>query len=87
MDDFSNLAVEKCLLEPLGRIFSPHVVETMTGDIVQEIACEDESASSERQRLSNKLDVLENCLRCLKHLDKGNLTGQFSVPSRSRVLI
>jgi len=79
VDDFSNLAVEKCLLEPLLHTFGPRTVEKMTDDIVTDIAREDENTEAERKRLTDKLTALETSLSRLQQLDKHSLTGQFSM--------
>lgn len=79
VDDFSNLAVEKCLLEPLLHIFGPRTVERMTDDVVKNIALEDENMQAERRRLTNKLTVLETSMSRLQRLDKHSLTGQFCI--------
>lgn len=76
VDDFSNLAVEKCLLEPLLGMFSPRTVDRMADDVVQDIAGEDQSTIEERNRLNNKLSVLERSLARLSRLDRHNLTGK-----------
>jgi len=77
VDDFSNLAVERCLLKPLLYTFSPLTVEKMTDDVVEDIAREDENIKVERKRLTDKLTVLRSSLTRLQQLDRHSLTGQF----------
>ena len=79
VDDFSNLAVEKCLLVPLSCVFSSSIVDSMPNDVVTKIAHEDEDTIVERKRLKNKLAVLDKSLRRLQQLDKYNLTGESPV--------
>jgi len=71
-DDFSNLAVEKCLLEPLAEIFCPQVVDTLASDVVENIAAEDESSQLERRRLQHKKAKLHKSLLHLNRLDRHN---------------
>lgn len=75
MDDFSSLAIEKCLLDPLLTIFGPGTVEIMAGDVVRDIASEDERTTVERDRLTEKKMVLEKALARLQRLDRNNLAG------------
>ena len=76
MDDFSILAVEKCLLEPLLTIFSASVVDLLPDHIVEAIAAEDEDSKVVRARLEAKLAKLDSALRKLHRLDRHNVTGK-----------
>ncbi|RMZ75103.1 hypothetical protein DV738_g5645, partial [Chaetothyriales sp. CBS 135597] len=73
VDDFSNLAVEKCLLEPVLTIFSSEVVNSLQDSIVEEIAAEDESSRVERRRLEEKITVLQSSLHEMHRLDRHQL--------------
>ncbi len=75
VDDFSNLAVEKCFLEPLSTIFSSRVVDMLQDSVVEEIAAEDESSRLERQRYEEKVAVLQTSLQQLHRLDRHHLAG------------
>jgi hypothetical protein len=75
VDDFSNLAVEKCLLEPLAVIFGPQVVDTLADGVVEKIAAEDESSKLERERLLHKRTKLQESLLQLHRLDRHNVTN------------
>ena len=76
MDDFSILAVEKCLLEPLAIIFNSRVVGGLADDVVRAIAAEDESSKLERGRLTLKVKTLQSCLEQLHRLDRHNISGE-----------
>ena len=76
MDDFSILAVEKCLLEPLAIIFCPQVVDLLADDIVEKIAAEDESSKLEREQLQQKRSKLHESLLQLHRLDRHNVSGE-----------
>lgn len=76
VDDFSMLAVEKCLLEPLLHIFSPSVVDTMKDEVIEDIAREDGDTETERRRLTNKVAVLDRSWKYLQQLDKKDSIGQ-----------
>lgn len=76
MDDFSTLAVEKCLLEPLSIIFSSRIVDSLSDGIVEAIAAEDESSKLERGRLALKVNTLQSGLKQLHRLDRHNISGK-----------
>ncbi|ETI26987.1 hypothetical protein G647_10086 [Cladophialophora carrionii CBS 160.54] len=80
VDDFSNLAVEKCLLEPLAVIFCPKVVDTLADGVVENIAAEDESSKLDRARLLHKRVKLQDSLLQLHRLDRHNVTGAKGSP-------
>ncbi|EXJ65394.1 hypothetical protein A1O7_01735 [Cladophialophora yegresii CBS 114405] len=80
VDDFSNLAVEKCLLEPLAVIFCPKVVDSLADDVVENIAAEDENSKLERGRLLHKRVKLQESLLQLHRLDRHNVTGAKESP-------
>jgi hypothetical protein len=73
VDDFSNLAVEKCFLEPLSTMFSSRVVDMLEDSLVEDIAAEDESSRLERQRLEEKISILQTSLQRLHSLDRHHL--------------
>lgn len=77
VDDFSVLAVEKCLLEPLLDIFSPKLVEALDEQLVQSIAEETEELQLERTRLNEKLRTLQKALSDLRRLDRHKLSESF----------
>lgn len=79
VDDFSNLAVEKCLLEPLKNIFCAQTVESQTDEIVHSLAAEDEGSQKERKRLETKVNALLHSLDRLHRLDRLNFKGQYQV--------
>lgn len=69
IDNFSVLAVEKCLLQELPKIFSPDIVAALPDSVVQSIAAEPEDLVYERAQLETKLRTLEKTLRSLHRLD------------------
>ncbi|RMD39935.1 hypothetical protein DV735_g5197, partial [Chaetothyriales sp. CBS 134920] len=79
VDDFSNLAVEKCLLEPVSTIFSSGVVDALQDSIVEDIAAEDENSRIERRRLEEKIAVLQACLKQLHRLDRHHLADKSNI--------
>ena len=76
MDDFSSLAVEKCLLEPLAVIFCPKVVDLLADGVVQNIAAEDEGSRLERERLQHRKAKLFESLPKLHRLNRHNISGE-----------
>jgi hypothetical protein len=82
VDDFSTLAVEKCLLEPLAVIFTSRIVNGLADDIVQAIAAENESSKLERGRLAMKVETLQSGLQKLHRLDRHKVAGElYACPS------
>lgn len=76
MDDFSNLAVEQCLLKPLTQVLSPEIVNNMSDETVDGIAREDNSTEVERKRLGQKLEILRNSLSRLQHINQYSFSGK-----------
>lgn len=75
-DDFSVLAVENCLLEPIALIFCSRVVTTLPDPTVEAIAAEDESSRVERKRLEKKISTLKTCLHHLHRFDRRTIPGK-----------
>lgn len=82
MDDFSNLAVEKCLIEPLKTIFCAQTVQSQTDETIHALAAEDDATRKERARLVAKSNALSRSLEHLHRLDRHNFKGtsQVGVP-------
>ena len=76
MDDFSSLAVEKCLLEPLSSIFCTKNIEALDDDLVRIVAAEGNNSRMERKRLNKKLSILQRSLSQLHRLKRYNLAGK-----------
>jgi hypothetical protein len=79
VDDFSNLAIERCLLQPMKNIFCAQTVEEQTEDMVQLLAAEDESSRNERVRLEDKRDALKRSLDQLHRLERHNFNGMIQL--------
>ncbi|KAH0565504.1 hypothetical protein GP486_001098 [Trichoglossum hirsutum] len=58
IDDITIEAIESKLISPLGDIFSPLTVITMSDDLVTRIAGESEENRAQREQLTKQLDVL-----------------------------
>ncbi|KAI9774215.1 MAG: hypothetical protein M1839_001761 [Geoglossum umbratile] len=58
IDDIAIEAIESKLISPLGDIFSPVTVITMSDDLVTRIAGESEENRAQREQLTKQLDVL-----------------------------
>ena len=78
MDNFSSLAVEKCLLEPTKSIFCAQTVELQTDETIHTLAAEDEKSQKERKRLEARVSALQRCLDHLHRLDRHNFRGRSS---------
>lgn len=70
VDDFSVLAVEKCLVKQLPELLSPRTVVTLDDAAVTQIAAETEESQLERSRATSKLGLLASALVVLRSLDR-----------------
>lgn len=68
VDDFSDLAVEACLISKLPDLFSPERVDALSDAKIERIAAEGEEITEERAALSEKKAVLSEGLQELKRL-------------------
>ena len=75
VDNFSVLAVEKCMLSNLADILSPDVVVGLDDDLVSTIAGESEEAMLERRRTTEKLATLQEGLVTLNRLSRRRNIG------------
>lgn len=79
VDDFSILAVEKCLLEPLLTMCCPRTVDVLADSIIGDIAREDDGIRAERERLTEKVNAMKRALDKLHTLDPHSLAGEFCI--------
>ena len=81
VDNFSVLAVEKCLLHDLADILSPDTIIKLSDDEVAALAAETETSLRERQRAMEEVATLQEGLTVLSRFGQfrgaGKLT-QFS---------
>jgi hypothetical protein len=77
VDNFSVLAVEKCLMKRLPDLLSPRTIMTLDDEKVTLIAAESEESRFERSRATDKLKVLESALVVLRSLDRHKLFSEF----------
>lgn len=77
IDDFSVLAVEKCLVKRLPDLLSPNTVASLDDATVTKIASETEESILERSRTTSKLGILESALIMLRSLDRHKVAGEF----------
>ncbi|KAK3935517.1 hypothetical protein QBC46DRAFT_346536 [Diplogelasinospora grovesii] len=68
VDDVSNLAIKRCLLQKLPSILSPEIVCDLTDEEVQRIAAESSDSAAERALAIEKLGMLESGMAELKRL-------------------
>ena len=78
MDNFSTLAVERCLIRELPNLFSPESVAALDDDVISEIAMETESAAWERAQTDNRLEL------CLAAVEKLKSIGSMPTPGKGR---
>ena len=76
IDNYGNLAIEKCLKQHLRYLFTPETVDTLDDEVIGLIASEDENTRFERARLEEKLATLRESLDKLHRLDRHNLAGR-----------
>lgn len=70
VDDFSVLAIEKCLVKRLPDLLSPETIVGLDDATISSIAAETEESRIERSRATEKLKVLESTLVVLRSLDR-----------------
>jgi hypothetical protein len=58
IDDIAIEVIEAKLISPLGSIFTPVAVSTMSADLVTSMAGESEESRAQREQLTKQLDVL-----------------------------
>ncbi|KAH8199463.1 hypothetical protein TruAng_006339 [Truncatella angustata] len=83
VDDFSDLAIEACLISKLPSMFSPDRVDSLSQDNIRRIASENEETTQERISLVEKQKVLSEGLTELKRLIRNHQL----VPSENLHLI
>ncbi|KAJ2897735.1 hypothetical protein MKZ38_004411 [Zalerion maritima] len=66
VDDFSVLAIERCLISKVPALFGLETVYNLSESDVSRLAGESEEASAERQEYTQKLAVLESTLSDLR---------------------
>lgn len=77
VDDFSVLAVEKCLVKRLPDLLSPKTIAGLDDTTITNIAAETEESRLERSRATEKLKVLESTLLVLRSLDMHKPAGEY----------
>jgi len=78
IDDFSVLAVEKCLLQQLPELFSPKTVISLDDTLTARVAAETDESRAERSETVQKLRVLETALVVLRSLAQSQTFGKTS---------
>jgi hypothetical protein len=76
VDNFSVLAVEKCLLKRLPDVLSPRTAGSLDDVTVSQIAAESEESRLERSRTTRKLDILKPALVVLCSLQRHKAVGK-----------
>ncbi|KAI1109635.1 P-loop containing nucleoside triphosphate hydrolase protein [Nemania sp. NC0429] len=70
IDEISVLAIEKCLIQQLPELLSPEIIYSLTDEQVHLIAAESETSGAQRERLNEKLAVLQRGLEKLGKFKK-----------------
>jgi hypothetical protein len=70
VDDFSDFAVEACLVSKLPSLFSPDRVDELSHERIEQIASEKDEISIERTSLCEKRAVLSDALVELRRLGR-----------------
>ena len=76
VDNFSVLAVEKCLLRDLADILSPDIVSKLSDDEVNALAAESETSMLERRRATDDLTTLQEGLTVLNRFSRSSGVGK-----------
>lgn len=85
VENVTNLAIENCLLCDISSIFTPKLVNGMTGERLNQLAAEAEEITSQRKTLHEEIDALrQGLIKCQQHRVR-EITGQsFSSTQRLR---
>ncbi|KAL8882038.1 MAG: hypothetical protein Q9192_007662, partial [Flavoplaca navasiana] len=75
VDNFSVLAVEKCLLRDLANILSPDIIIKLSDGEVNALAAESETSMLERRRATDDLTTLQEGLTVLNRFSRSSGTG------------
>ncbi|KAL8888174.1 MAG: hypothetical protein Q9215_004354 [Flavoplaca cf. flavocitrina] len=75
VDNFSVLAVEKCLLRDLADILSPDIIIKLSDDEVNALAAESETSMLERRRATDDLTTLQEGLTVLNRFSRSSGAG------------
>ncbi len=70
VDNFSVLAVERCMLSDLADILSPDIIIKLSDKEVYDLAAESETSALERHRATEELKVLEEGLTELNRFSR-----------------
>ena len=76
VDNFSVLAVEKCLLRNLADILSPDIIIKLSDDEVNALAAESETSMLERRRATDDLTTLQEGLTVLNRFSRSSGAGK-----------
>ncbi len=76
VDNFSVLAVEKCVLSDLANCLSPERVMMLGDGLIGNIASETENSLNERRRTTEKLQTLNKGMLTLNRFNRQKLAGQ-----------
>lgn len=76
VDNFSVLAVEKCLLRNLADILSPDIIIKLSDDEVNALAAESETSMLERRRATDELATLQEGLTILNRFSQLRAAGK-----------
>ena len=87
VDNFSVLAVEKCMLSDLANILSPDIIMKLDDDLVITIAAESETSVLERKRITEKLKTLQEGLVILNRFSHLRSAGMPNHSSSVRSLL
>ncbi|KAI1498406.1 P-loop containing nucleoside triphosphate hydrolase protein [Biscogniauxia marginata] len=86
VDDIGVLAIERCVVQRLPHLFTPEIVWNLTDAEIQRIAAESDASVTTRERVTEKLRVLEDSMAELRKMRKQGpptlniQSGTWSVP-------
>lgn len=77
IEDFSVLAVEKCLLQQLPDLFSPRALIMFEDSLTAKVAGEADESKIERTETIQKLRILQTSLSAFRGLAQSQAFGTF----------
>ena len=75
IDNFAVLGIEFCLMERLKDLFTPADIAMLGDDLTKTIAQESEDSKLERDRLTQKMKVLQDGLDTLTQFRRQHTSG------------
>lgn len=81
VDNFSNLAIEQCLISKLPDLLSAETITNLDDETIGIIATETETAAWERATLESRLELCSSAVAKLKNVEGKRMPGESDLSS------